>query len=131
MNSLRPGTRYLAAAAALLASSAAALAAIGAHLLARRLSPAALTSFDTAVAFQFVNAVGLFAFAWAGERLAASWLARACGWLLAAGILMFSGSIYLASFGLTQEAGPLAPAGGSSIILAWAGLAVAMLRQRG
>lgn len=54
-----PGTRHLAAIAALLASAAAALAAVGSHLLARKLDAAGLASFNTAVAFQFVNALGL------------------------------------------------------------------------
>ena len=130
MNRPDAGVRYLAACGAVLAALAAGLAAAGAHVLARHLPPAELASFNTAVAFQFVNAIGLFAAAWVSERLPASRLARVCGWLLLAGILLFCGSIYAARLGLVPSAGPTAPAGGVAVILAWAGLALALLRGR-
>ncbi|MBS1199389.1 MAG: hypothetical protein H6R27_67 [Proteobacteria bacterium] len=130
MNAPGAGTRYLAASGAALAAIAAALAAVGSHALGGRLTPAELASFNTAVAFQFVNAIGLFAAAWARDRLPDSALARASGWLLLAGTLLFCGSIYAARLGLTASAGPTAPVGGSAVIVAWAGLAAALLRGR-
>ncbi len=117
-------TRVLAASGALLAAVAAALAAAGSHVLAGRLAPSELASFNTAVAFQFVNALGLFAMAWSRERLPHSRLAQACGWLLLAGILLFCGSIYLARLGLISHPAA-APAGGMAVIAAWALLAIA------
>jgi uncharacterized membrane protein YgdD (TMEM256/DUF423 family) len=129
VNRLDTGTRLLAAAAAVLASVAAALAAAGSHALAARITPAELASFNTAVAFQFVNAIGLFAMAWLRDRMPRSAMVRACGWLLLGGVLLFCGSIYAARFGLTAAAGPAAPIGGTAVILAWAGLAVALLRR--
>jgi uncharacterized membrane protein YgdD (TMEM256/DUF423 family) len=128
--SLARGTRLLAAAAALLAALAAALAAAGSHALSAQLSPAELRSFNTAVAFQFVNALGLFAVAWARERLPGSLLASASGWLLLAGIVLFCGSIYAARLGITATPGPAAPLGGSLVILAWLVLALAFLFWR-
>jgi uncharacterized membrane protein YgdD (TMEM256/DUF423 family) len=130
MSHIQPGSRRLAAAGGLLAALAAALAAAGSHALAGRLAPPELASFNTAVAFQFVNAIGLFAAAWSREMLPASRLARASGWLLLAGILAFCGSIYAARLGLVASPGPTAPLGGSAVILAWAGLAAAWLRGR-
>ena len=130
MNRLDTGTRVLAAAAAILASVAAALAAAGSHALASRFSTAELASFNTAVAFQFVNAIGLFAAAWLRDRLPGSALVRACAWLLLAGVVLFCGSIYAARFGLTSSPGPGAPIGGTAVILAWAGLAAALLQER-
>lgn len=127
MTGLQPGTRCLAAAGALLASVAAALAAVGSHLLAHRLDAAETASFNTAVAFQFVNALGLFAIAWAREKLPESRLMRLCGWALMAGTILFCGSIYAARIGLTVSAGPTAPVGGSMVILSWLGVAVAFL----
>jgi uncharacterized membrane protein YgdD (TMEM256/DUF423 family) len=127
MSELQPGTRYLAAGGALLASAAAALAAAGSHLLAERLAAPELASFNTAVAFQFVNALGLFAVAWARESLPGSRLLRLSGWLLMAGTMMFCGSIYAARIGLMASAGPAAPIGGSAVILAWLGVAVSFL----
>ena len=122
-----PGTRHLAATAALLASAAAALAAVGSHLLARKLDAAGLASFNTAVAFQFVNALGLFAVAWGRERLPASRLLRLSGWLLMIGTLLFCGSIYAAVKPSLAATGPAAPIGGSAVILAWLGVAWAFL----
>ncbi len=121
-----PGTRVLATAGALLASLAAALAATGSHVLAQRLDAAGLASFNTAVAFQFVNSLGLFAVAWARERLPGSRLLRLSGWLLLAGTVLFCGSIYAARLGLIATAGTTAPIGGSAVILAWLGVALAI-----
>lgn len=128
MTSPRPAARYLAACGAALASLAAALAAAGSHALSSRLGPAELASFNTAVSFQFINAVGLVGAAWIVERLPGSRLALSGGWLLLAGVLLFCGSIYAARLGLIGSPGPTAPLGGSSVILAWALLAVALLR---
>jgi uncharacterized membrane protein YgdD (TMEM256/DUF423 family) len=125
------GARYLAACAAALAALAAALAAAGSHVLARYLPPPELGSFNTAVAFQFVNSVGLFAAAWVADRMRESRLARFCGWLLLAGVLLFCGSIYAARLGISASAGVTAPIGGVAVILAWTGLALALLRDRG
>jgi len=130
MRRLDGGTRILAAAAALLAALAAALAAAGSHVLAGQLPPAELRSFNVAVAFQFVNALGLLAVAWSRERLAGSLLAAVSGWLLLAGVLLFCGGIYAARLGLTASAGPAAPVGGSLVILAWLVLAAAFLAWR-
>ena len=130
MTPLTPASRYLAACGAALAALAAALAAAGSHALAGRLGPEELASFNTAVSFQFVNAVGLVGAAWVVDRLPGSRLALTGGWLLLAGVLMFCGSIYAARLGLLGSPGPIAPLGGSSVILAWALLAAALLRRR-
>jgi len=130
MTTLRPASRYLAAAGAALAALAAALAAAGSHALAGRLDAAALASFNTAVSFQFVNAVGLVGAAWIVDRLGASRLAVLGGFLLLAGVLLFCGSIYAARLGWIASPGATAPLGGSSVILAWLLLAAALLRGR-
>ena len=124
----RPASRYLAACGAALAALAAALAAAGSHALAGRLEPAELASFNTAVSFQFINAVGLLGAAWVVERLPGSRMALVGGWLLLAGVLLFCGSIYATRLGLLVSAGPTAPLGGSSVILAWILLSAALLR---
>lgn len=129
MSRLPAGVRVLAASGAALAALAAALAAAGSHALADRLAPADLAAFNTAVAFQFVNALGLFAAAWTRERLPASTLARLGGWLLLAGVLLFCGSIYASRLGLAPAAAFLAPWGGSAVILGWVLLAVSLARQ--
>jgi uncharacterized membrane protein YgdD (TMEM256/DUF423 family) len=55
----------------------------------------------------------------AGERLRLRWAAR----LMLAGIVLFSGSIYLMAAGLPRTLGMVTPLGGVSFMVAWALLA--------
>jgi uncharacterized membrane protein YgdD (TMEM256/DUF423 family) len=55
----------------------------------------------------------------AGERLRLRWSAR----LMLAGIVLFSGSIYLMTAGLPRWLGMVTPLGGVSFMAAWALLA--------
>ena len=54
------------------------------------------------------------------------WSAR----LLAAGLVLFCGSIYALTFGAPRWFGMVAPLGGASFMLAWLLFAVSMLRDR-
>lgn len=103
--------------------------AMGAHALKPLLSPPMQDSFETAVKYQFYHS---FALAFAGvlhQAFPNAWIRRAT-WLFLAGIILFSGSIYLlvylkttADVGLRQL-GILTPIGGVCFILAWAFLLV-------
>lgn len=119
-----------AAAGAILLAVATALGAVGSHVMAAHLDPAGLASWQTAVSFQFWHGLGLLAVAWSVSRLPRSRLAPAAGALMLAGVLLFSGSILLARLGLTAQAGPFAPVGGSSLILSWLLLAAAWIGAR-
>lgn len=122
--------RWLTAAGALLAGTGMGLAAVGSHLLETRLEPSAMRSFETAVQFQCLNALGAIAMAWWGGRQDASRLSGLTGWGLVLGILLFSGSIYAARAGMIASAGRLAPAGGLLVILSWLVFAAGRLRPR-
>lgn len=122
--------RWLTAAGALLAGTGMGLAAVGSHLLETRLEPAALRSFETAVQFQCLNALGVLAMAWWAGRQDASRLIGLTGWGLVLGILLFSGSIYAARAGVIASASRFAPAGGLLVILSWLAFAAGCLRQR-
>ena len=119
-----------AAAGAILLALATALGAVGSHVMAARLDPAGLASWQTAVSFQFWHGLGLFAVAWSVNRLPRSRLAPAAGALMLTGVLLFSGSILVARLGLSVQAGPAAPIGGSSLILSWLMLAAAWIGAR-
>jgi uncharacterized membrane protein YgdD (TMEM256/DUF423 family) len=54
---------------------------------------------------------------------------RTAGWLLAAGIVLFSGSLYALALGAPRALGPVTPLGGLAWILAWLAFAVAVLRS--
>src|SRR5947208_16356288 len=71
---------------------AVALGAFGAHLLRERLSPAALTIWQTAVLYHLVHSVVLLCLASRAE------LSRWSFGLFTAGIVFFSGSLYAFAF---------------------------------
>lgn len=125
--------RPLLATAAILGGLAVVLGAFGAHGLKPRLTPEQLASFETGVRYQMYHALALFACAWLLERGAPA--AGVAGVLFAAGVALFSGSIYLlATRGLTgleaRWLGPVTPLGGLCFIAGWIALATAAARVR-
>ena len=128
----RTARGFLAAAAALLAI-ATIVGALGAHALRGVLEARQLASLDTAVQYQFFHALGLFGVALCiareSDAAAARRLAVAAR-LLLAGILCFSGSIYLMLAGAPRLFGFVTPLGGLLLIFAWLVFGVTMLRSR-
>jgi uncharacterized membrane protein YgdD (TMEM256/DUF423 family) len=100
------------------------LDAYGTHALAARLSPAALRGFATAVDYQFIHGLGLIATAILSELRPECRAFRWAGWMLIAGVVLFSGSIYGTTFGAPAAFGRAAPIGGSLLIVAWLTLAL-------
>ena len=96
--------------------------AFGAHAL-RGVIPADLTVvFETGVRYQLVHALALLAAAGAAAR----WPGRApaaAGALFVAGIVLFSGSLYLLALTGARMLGAVAPFGGVAFIAGWACLA--------
>jgi uncharacterized membrane protein YgdD (TMEM256/DUF423 family) len=100
------------------------LGAVGTHVVAIRVSPRELASYETAVLYQLLHALGLVlvgALARSGLVTARlRWSAR----LMVVGIALFSGSIYLATAGMPQGVLAVAPAGGLSLMGSWVMLAL-------
>ena len=103
------------------------LGAFGAHGLRARVTPDMLAVFETGVRYHLIHALGLLAVAWAASRWPAAWVSAA-GWLLVAGIVIFSGSLYLLVMTGTRWLGAITPIGGLCLIAGWAVLAVGALR---
>jgi len=106
------------------------LGAFGAHGLRGRLDAYSMGIYERAVFYQFIHALGLLIvplFARAGV-LAESSMTWIC-WLLLAGILIFSGSLYLLAVTGVRVLGAITPIGGLSFIAAWLLLAVYLLRR--
>jgi len=114
---------------AVLAVCGVALGAFGAHALKARLGSEALALWGTATQYLFWHALGVLVVALACMQLPESAWLRAAGGLLAAGILLFSGSLYLLALGAPRALGAVTPFGGAALILGWAALAVAALRS--
>jgi uncharacterized membrane protein YgdD (TMEM256/DUF423 family) len=106
-----------------------ALGAFGAHGLRAHLSADALAVFETGVRYQMTHALALLAVGWATTRWPGP-LVEAAGWLLLAGIVLFSGSLYLMTFTGARWLGAITPLGGVAFILGWLALAAAALRAR-
>lgn len=112
--------------AALLAVAA---GAFGAHALKARLGPDMLAVFKTGVEYQFYHAFGLLLVGFAALHLPESAYLRAAGWVMLAGIVLFSGSLYLLALSGVTWLGAVTPLGGLCFIAAWALFAGAFIRS--
>ena len=116
--------RMFARLGALLGGLGVAAGAFGAHALRARLGPRDLEIFETAVRYQLVHALALFAVAWGiGCHRRLGTLA---GWLLLGGTLVFSGSLYLLVLTGQRWLGAVTPVGGVALIAGWGVLAWAV-----
>jgi uncharacterized membrane protein YgdD (TMEM256/DUF423 family) len=101
------------------AALAVALGAFGAHALSSRLSPELLAVYHTGVEYQFYHALGLLAVGILSRSSADSRALRWSGLLMAAGIVLFSGSLYALSLSGERWFGAITPVGGLAFIAAW------------
>lgn len=113
---------------ALYGASGVALGAFGAHGLRAQLGAAGLETWQTAVTYHLVHALALLAVGlWARLQPGALPLSVA-GWSFAAGVLMFSGSLYVLALGGSRVFGPVTPLGGLAFLTGWLALAWGALR---
>ena len=99
-----------------------ALGAFAAHALKASLPADLLAVFETGVRYQMYHAFALFAAAWGFARWQARTFALA-GWLFVAGIIVFSGSLYLMALTGTRWLGAVTPLGGLAFLAGWLCLA--------
>jgi uncharacterized membrane protein YgdD (TMEM256/DUF423 family) len=104
------------------------LGAFGAHALRARLTPDMLAVYQTGVQYHFWHALGLLGIALALAHFPAAQGLKWAGWLMLAGILIFSGSLYLLATSGARWLGAITPVGGAAFIAAWAMFAYAILR---
>jgi len=107
----------LAALGALLAAIGVAAGAFGAHALRGRIDALSLQVFETGVRYQLIHALGIIVATLARERQPRG--ALAAGWLFAAGVVLFSGSLYGLAFGGPRALGAVTPLGGACFIAGW------------
>ena len=119
--------RTLALAGALLAL-ATVLGAFGAHALKAHLTQDRLQVYETAVRYHFFNALGLLAVGVLLRSMDSELLRWSAG-LLLAGVVLFSGSLYLLTFGAPRPLGVVTPVGGLALIAGWILFAVTVWRR--
>jgi uncharacterized membrane protein YgdD (TMEM256/DUF423 family) len=106
--------------AAALCFLAVALGAFGAHSLKQTLEThGMLDVWNKAVLYHFVHAVALLVLALYGAANRSAW------WLLFAGILIFSGSLYVMALTNLRWLGAITPMGGLCFLAGWAWLVIA------
>jgi uncharacterized membrane protein YgdD (TMEM256/DUF423 family) len=104
--------------AGLLLALATACGAFGAHALKGQLAPERLQLWETAVRYQFFQALGLLGVGLVLRSIDAGVL-RAAAALLVTGVLLFSGSLYALALGAPRALGALTPVGGLAWIIGW------------
>ncbi len=106
------------------------LGAFGAHGLKNRLPADLMAIWQTAVQYQFWHTLALFGVGilltqgLQSQHLQAKWLS-ASGWLFTAGIVIFSGSLYVLALSGIRWFGAITPIGGALWLVAWACLCYA------
>lgn len=105
------------------------LGAFGAHALKSILAPGRLEVYHTAVRYHLLHSVGLFAVSFVCFLKPKSTLARASGWIMAAGMGLFCGSLYVLSLTGVTWPGIITPFGGMALMAAWLLVAAAALRN--
>lgn len=104
-----------------------AFGAFGAHMLEGRVADKYLDTWQTAVQYQMFHSIGLIVIAilmstaLIGPLGSLSW----AGYLMLAGIVIFSGSLYILSLTGISILGAITPIGGVAFIAGWIMLIVA------
>lgn len=117
--------KYFLTIGAVLAGLAVVLGAFGAHMLEGQVSADRLATFETAVQYQMYHALGLMIVGWIARS--GTMAITTAGYCFLAGILIFSGSLYLLVLTDTGWLGAITPIGGLAFIAGWILLAMKLL----
>lgn len=108
---------------------AVAFGAFGAHVVRDMLAPDSFDVYQTAVEYHFYHALGLILLGGISLHLPDSAMLRWSGRMLLAGILIFSGSLYLLTLTDTGWFGAITPVGGLAFIAGWLLLVFAVVKN--
>lgn len=106
---------------------AVAFGAFGAHALKERLSEKYLAIWETAVQYQMFHALALIAIGilMSSKLLGSVSSLNTAGYLMLAGIILFSGSLYVLSLTGIGILGAITPIGGVAFLVGWIMIIVA------
>jgi len=119
--------RQLIISGAINAFIAVALGAFAAHGLKKSLDAYELGIWQTAVDYQMAHALGLILIGLLANSLNIN--LNKPGWIMLAGIMLFSGSLYILSLSGVKALGMVTPVGGMCFLIAWGWLAVSVYRH--
>ena len=100
--------------------------AFGAHALKQVLDTDMLAVYHTAVDYQFFHSIGLMAIGIL-HKISPRRSHSVAAWTMLAGIIIFSGSLYILSTTGIKWLGMITPIGGVSFLAAWLILALSYL----
>ena len=104
------------------------IGAFGAHGLAARLEGFGRTdTFRTATLYHLIHVLAILGAAWVSTQFDSSFAVYA-GYAFVAGILLFSGSLYVLAIFNIGIMGAIAPLGGVAMIVGWVLLGLAAMR---
>lgn len=104
------------------------LGAFAAHGLKNKLSETLLSTFQTGVQYQMYHSLALILLVVLYRQMPQSLLLYSAGFLVA-GIILFSGSLYILALTQLKWVGPITPLGGVCFIIGWALLIAAALKE--
>lgn len=107
-----------------------AFGAFGAHGLKLRLSADMLAVYQTGVQYHFYHALGLIVVGLVLLHFPKSRSVVLSGWLMLAGIVLFSVSLYALSLTGIHELGAITPLGGMAFLSAWVLLAYGVITTK-
>jgi len=108
--------------------AAVALGAFGAHGLKTRVSVDLLTTWNTAVLYHLVHALGLILVGILSHLYPSSNQLSTSAWFLVSGIVLFCGSLYVLVLSGVKPLGMITPLGGVAFLLGWLLLAASVYR---
>lgn len=124
------------------AAVAVVIGAFGAHALEGRVSADMLANYETGARYHFYHSLGIIAIgiialqyesASGGSASPTAWGQpgfRGAAWLMLAGVVLFSGSLYAMALTGQRWLGAVTPLGGVAFIAAWLLLAWTASRRR-
>ena len=103
--------------------------AIASHALRSHLTPEAMNTFEIGLRYHMLHALALLAVALVA-RHTRSPMVPAAGWCFSAGIVLFSGSLYVLALSGIKWLGMITPFGGMAFLLGWLALTLVPIRSR-
>lgn len=104
------------------------LGAFGAHGLKNKLTPDLLAVYQTGVEYHLYHALGLILVGVLINQFPQVAGLHTGGWLLLAGIVIFSGSLYVLAISGIRWLGAITPIGGTAFIAGWLWIAWSLAR---
>ncbi|MFJ5964217.1 MULTISPECIES: DUF423 domain-containing protein [unclassified Bacillus (in: firmicutes)] len=108
---------------------AVALGAFGAHGLEGKIPEKYIEIWNKGVQYQMFHSIGLFIVAFLADKLTGVSLVPTAGWVMFAGILFFSGSLYVLALTQVKILGAITPIGGVAFITSWVMLVIAAAKH--